>query len=200
VRSFFVIFLAVLSVCGCESDAPKPAPMQPLLFESKTAPYRLELGEPWALTDSKNLNSHADLAATYNSSLYLIVIPQKLPSIPGVESPDALALKRASLAVLEERLKGFTIERQGPIKLDNAIGQSVFASGQTEGQSIQYVATYMTRADWGFQVVGWGPVEKGPLLTAEMDRILATWKFTGATPVVTPSPPEPEEEIDASSD
>ncbi len=199
-RSISFIFLVILFGCGCESNAPKSAPLAPISFESKTSPYRLELNEPWALTDPKNLNTHADLAATYNGSLYLIVIPQKLPSIPGVESPDALALKRASLAVLEERLKGFTVERQGPIKLDNEIGQSVFASGQTEGQSIQYVATYMTRGEWGFQVVGWGPVEKGTLLTAEIDRILATWKFTGAAPIAAPSLPESEDDADESSD
>ncbi|MEZ4462026.1 MAG: hypothetical protein R3E66_20365 [bacterium] len=196
-----VVFMVLaLLATSCDSTPKKPEPAAPLDFKSTVAPYTVKLSSPWTLTTADTLNTHADLAATYDDTLYLIVIPQKLPAIPGVDPPDALALKRASLAVLEERLKGFQIARQGPIKIDDEIGQSVFASGETEGQQIQYVATYATRGDWGFQVVGWGPKDKASLLTAEVDRVLSSWKFLASKPSELPIPSETEDAPDASTD
>lgn len=199
-RILSLILLLVTFAFGCESEPKSATPEVPIQFQSSQAPYRLTLAHPWKTTTADALNTFADLAANYNDTLYMIVIPQKLPAIPGVDPPDALALKRASLAVLEEKLHGFTIDRQGPIKLDNELGQSVFAHGQSEKQQIQYVATYVTRGEWGFQIVGWGPSDKSPLLIVEMDRILTSWKFTGGQPVSEPIPAEPTDSPDANAE
>lgn len=199
-RIHFLIFLFVSLSLGCESEPKVATPEAPVVFQSNQAPYALTLAHPWKITSAAALNTFADLAANYDDTLYVIVIPQKLPAIPGVDPPDALALKRASLAVLEEKLKGFTIDRQGPIKLDNELGQSVFAHGQSEQHQVQYVATYVTRGDWGFQIVGWGPSEKSPLLIVEMDRILTSWKFTGGIAAPENLPPEPADSPDANAE
>lgn len=198
VRRFLVIGLLLPLAGGCESEPHKQPAAAPIIYDSTKAPYHVELSPPWTLTSADSLNTHADLAATYKDQLYLIVIPQRLPTIPGVDTPNALALKRASVSVLEERLDGFKITRQGPIRVDSEIGQSVFAIGQTEGLQIQYVATYLTMSDWGFQIVGWGPADKTNVLTAEMDRILNSWRFTGQQPERSMPDTETEDAEDAS--
>lgn len=181
-RAFIFSFVFLATVAGCSTEQPTATPEAPLNYVSKNAPYSVVLPAAWRVVQPDALNSFADLAANYADTLYVIVIPQKLPTIPGIEPPDALALKRASLAVLEEKLRGFTVERQGPIKLGDELAQSVFAHGESEGQKIQYVATYVTRGEWGFQIVGWGPVEKAAVLTVEIDRMLTSWKFTSPKP------------------
>lgn len=186
----FLILFALLAACksnenqGKESDAP-------IVFKSEKAPYELALEGPWELVDASALNSHADIAANYQNVLFFIVIPQTLPDIPGTPPPDALALKRASLSVLEEQIQDFKIDKQAPLKIADSTGHSVFASGLSEGSKVRYVATYLTRDTWGFQIVGWGPETHHTLLLAETDKILASWKFTDSKPQIQPDIQEP---------
>lgn len=170
------LFFALLNVLGCEEKTVEKA-VEPIEFQSEKAGYSVTLPLGWKLEDARKLNTFADLAASYRGTHYLIVIPQQLPVIPGVEPPDALALRRASVAVMEEEIRDFEIEKQGPVKLAGRVAQSVFASGVVEGQEVKYVTTYATRDGFGYQIVGWGPAADEATLVSQIDRILATWSF-----------------------
>ncbi len=174
--SHIAFILAALAISGCEEKKPEKT-AQPIEFESEKAGYALILPLGWKLESAEKLNTFADLAASYEDTHYLIVIPQQLPVIPGVEAPDALALKRASIAVMEEEIEDFSIDKQGPVKLAGRVAQSVFARGIVEGREVTYVTTYATRDGWGYQIVGWGPAERESTLVSQIDRVLATWTF-----------------------
>lgn len=180
---FVLILIIVLFAFACDSsekDANSGA--KSFTFKSEKAPYSLTLTEPWTRSKSDELNAHADIAANYQQLLFFIVIPQLLPDIPGVDPPDSLALKRASISVLEEQIADFVVDKQGPIRLADTTGQSVIASGTSDGARVKYVTTYVSRGLWGYQIVGWGPIAHESLLVAEMDRILTSWTFTDAKP------------------
>lgn len=176
-----LVLAALLGVCGCKEET-KPQVSEPRLFESETAGYSVTLPGEWKLEPAESLNTFADLAAQREQTYFLIVIPQKLPDIPGVSPPDALALRRASVAVMEEQIEDFTIDRRGPIKLADSVAQSLFAHGTVEDQKVKYVTTYATRGSWGYQIVAWGPYELRSALVTHVDRILASWTFTNSKP------------------
>jgi len=177
------VFLLLALVMACDSKQTTTRQVEkPQQFKSEKAPYALTLSSTWNLLPVEDLNSYADIAATYQQLLYFIVIPQSLPEIPGVDPPDALALKRASLSVLEEQIQDFVIDRQGPVRIADTTGHSVFASGVSDGAKVKYVTTYVSRGLWGFQIVGWGPSEHETLLVAEIDRVLNSWQFTESKP------------------
>lgn len=194
---YIALFLALAAIAGCKEKESRTI-VEPIEFASETAQYALTLPAGWKLESAEKLNTFADLAASYKGTHYLIVIPQQLPVIPGVETPDALALRRASVAVMEEQIEDFEIDRRGPVKLAGRTGQSVFASGVVEGQSVKYVTTYATRGGWGYQIVGWGPADKESTLVSQIDRVLATWKFTEAPTDEDPEQPDEDKNPDNS--
>ena len=179
--SLLAAILAGLLSVGCEHDGTdsEPAP-EPWRYDSKKAAYSLEVPGQWEQIPAEEINRFADLAMNLGDRFYVIVIPQELPSFEGVETPDALALKRASLSLLRERIDDFEIERQGPMKLGGRTALSVFAEGTNEGQPVQYINTYVTRGDWGYQIVAWGPRKQEDGLVAATDELLSGWTFTGA--------------------
>lgn len=183
-RPFILALLAsTLVATGCDEEAPAPdAVAKTWTYESANAPYAVQLPAEWKMEDPERLNKYADLAARYGgdeaSDLFLIVIPQRLPELEGVAPPDALALKRASVAVMQEEIEDFDVVRQGPVRVADGEGQTVFARGIVEGRPVSYVTTYLTYNGWGFQVVAWGPREREQAVVAHVDHLLNRWRFT----------------------
>lgn len=174
------------AACDCNgtispvsSDGPNRGDTSsgPVHFESEKAPYTLRLPDGWNI-ESEGLNKHADLRASKNDRLFLIVIPQDLPSIEGVDSPGVDELKRASIERMSENVENLQIQREGPVSLESADAVSVFAKADTEGGPVQYVAMYVTRGTWGYQIVAWGPVEAKSELVDSLDRTIKGWQFT----------------------
>ncbi len=184
-----VILALLMGLVGCKEE-PKPKVDPPIEFESQKAPYKLTLPPKWNREDPKTLNTHADFAASFGGNVYVIVIPQELPQFPNVEPPDSLALKRASMSVMESQVDGLTVERQGPVKVDGQLAQSVVAKGTVEKQPVKYATTYVTYQGWGFQIVGWGPAESASLVISQADEFLQGWKFT----------PQEKRNLDAGTD
>lgn len=192
-----LVILAVLfGLAACKEEAqPKVDP--PLEFESQKAPYAITLSPKWSREDPKTLNTHADFAASFGGNVYVIVIPQALPQFPNVEPPDSLALKRASMSVMESQVDGLSVERQGPVKVDGQLAQSVLAKGTVEKQPVKYATTYVTYQGWGFQIVGWGPAESASLVISQADEFLQGWKFRPAEKRNPDAGPDIESQPDA---
>lgn len=185
-RSCAALVLSVLlaqSACECndtyrpwktseEKTAEKPE--RRVVHESKRAPYTVELPKGWSEKPTEQLNEHADLAATRNDRLFLIVIPQKLPA---VESVDVHSLKEASVARMRKRVDDLEIEREGPVTLKRGSAVSVFAEGVADGHPVQYVATFVTHGQWGYQIVAWGPADAEVDLIDDVDAFVGGWQF-----------------------
>lgn len=185
----------VVVAVGCDDETPAPdAVARTWTYESANAPFAVQLPAEWKMEDPERLNKYADLAASYGGeetgALYLIVIPQRLPELEGVAPPDALSLKRASVAVMEEEIADFEVVRQGPVRVADQEGQTVFARGVVEGRPVSYVTTYLTHGGWGFQVVAWGPREREQAVVAHVDHLLNRWRFTA------PANPSPTQNIE----
>ena len=174
-RIIWLVLLTLIVLPACESSTEEVA--KPIVFASKNAPYSLTLNGNWTLEDRQRLNPFADLAASLNTMVYLIVIPQELPSFDGMEPPDALALRRASITLMKDQVDTFAISKQGPVRIGEVLGQTVFASGIIEKQSVNYITTYVTHDGWGYQIVAWAPSEQHALLVTEVDDVLAHWRF-----------------------
>lgn len=181
-----LIALAVTAV-SCERKKKKTAPPEPWVFQSEDAPYKLRLDGGWNREDPATLNEFADLAVVHSDDLFFIVIPQELPMIDGVDIPDALRMKRAGRDLMETQIDDLEIQKQGPVRVDGRSGQSIVARGVTDDQEIKYVTTYLTEGDWGFQLVGWSPIERQRELLVRIDELLAGWTFLA---------PKPSEESD----
>ena len=176
-------FIVTMLLVGCDSQAPAThVEAEALVFESAKAPYAVELSSNWKREDPAALNSHADFAASYRGAVYVIVIAQELPQMPNVEPPDALALKRASLEVMKTQVEELTIERQGPVRIGTSLGQTVLSSGKFEKERVKYVTTYVTRENWGIQLVAWGPADSESLVVSQADEFLAGWRFNDKNP------------------
>lgn len=176
-----IILLGALGAGGCEKGPADPESLKPWQFESQTAGYRLEVPGQWTQIPVEEINRFADVALTVDHQLYLIVIPQQLPRYEGVEPPDALDLKRASVGLLKERVTDFTIEREGPVQLGNQSALSIFAHGVSQEVPVQYITTYAAHDNWGFQIIAWGPTSARDELIGATDRLLAGWSFKGST-------------------
>ena len=176
-----LVIAALASSCGdCQSTEDKPTPdtgEAQTTFESEKAPYSVTLPEGWGIDDSGSLNPHADLAITRNDRHFLIVIPQELPSVDGVEPPDAEALKDASLERMRENVDNLEIEQEGPVSLENGEGTSLFAEGVVDQNRVQYVATFVTHAGWGYQIIAWGPAKDESKLIDSVDAFIGGWQF-----------------------
>ena len=169
-----------LGSLGCESEEAKKRKQQraPWVHTSEQAPYELTLSPGWQHEDPAILNEFADLAAAHEKNLFFIVIPQQLPNAPEeVDAPDALDLKRAGMMLMESQIEGLEIQKQGPVRVDGRTGQTVVTKGRHGDQQIKYVTTYLAEGRWGFQLVGWAPIERQHELLVEVDALLAGWKF-----------------------
>ncbi len=184
---FFVASLIVACTFACEKEAP-PAP-KPWSYESESAPYSVTMPAEWASEDPAQFNSFADFAAR-KGQLHLIVIPQKLPRLAGAAPPDALALKRAAVSVMEESIDDLRVLKQGPIAVNGLDGHTVFATGKVNGQPHHYITTYVTVEEWGFQIIAWAPSERERALTAEVDGLLDDWRFHQETSTTAPAEPD----------
>lgn len=170
-------------LAGCDStkqpseDTGVEAP-QTRSYASESAPYALEYTSRWERLEPASLNSHADFAATLGETLYVMVIPQKLPKVGTMKPPSANALKAASVSRMSENIKEFRTEREGPVELGPTSGISVFAEGVSEGTHVQYIATYFTHKGWGYQVIAWGPAYTEKKLVDAVDGFFEGWQFT----------------------
>lgn len=183
--------LVALLFAGCsETKKKQPKPKPSWTFESEKAPYLLTLPGEWKKEDPAVLNEFADLAVTHPDDLFFIVIPQELPQIEGVDSPDALDLKRAGVTLMEAQIEDLQIQKQGPVRVDQRQGQSVVARGIVDGQEVKYLTTYLTEGDWGFQLIGWAPIERRRALLVRIDELLTGWRFAA----------KPEDDLDISPD
>lgn len=180
IRFTLCTWLAVASF-SCKSEPADPDSLPAWDFQSPTAPYSVRVPGQWRQAPSDAINNlNADLAVQVGASeYYLIVIPQKMPEYEGVASPDALDLKRASVGVLKERVTEFKLEREGPLQLGGKSAISVFATGLYEGNPVQYINTYATHDNWGFQIIAWAPVSGKNGLVEATDKLLAGWQFEG---------------------
>jgi len=175
--TLLTLLLASLAA-GCHDDKKHDAPLEAWTYQSKRFGYRVKMPGDWKREQSATLNQHADLAASKDAMFFLIVIPQRLRQIEGVEPPDALALKRAGLDIMSSSIDGLALDRQGPVRVDGHRGYTVFAHGRVDKQKVAYVTTYVTESTWGYQIVAWAPEPRKKALIANVDEILANWKFT----------------------
>lgn len=185
------------SMMGCErGNGGAETDEEPWRFESEQAPYAIDLAGDWQQTPAEDLNRFADLAVHMHRRFFVIVIPQELPRFEGVESADASDLKRASLGLLEERIDSFDVEREGPVEIDDKPGLSVFARGSDDQIPVQYINTYVTHADWGYQIIAWAPKKQRDGLVAAVDELVAGWSFTGDESPQAGPEPGPDSEIE----
>ncbi|MFW5967024.1 MAG: hypothetical protein ACOCV2_05870 [Persicimonas sp.] len=170
--------MAALALAGCQADGDETGEqVEPWTYESDRAPYALEVPAGWEEEEAEALNRTADLALGFNDRFFAIVIPQELPSFDGVEPPDALDMKRASVDILEGRIDDFEVTSEGPNELDGQSALSVIARGRDGEQRVQYVNTYLTRNDWGYQIVVWGRQSDSDDLEEAADELLSGWRF-----------------------
>jgi hypothetical protein len=183
--SILLASLVVLMSAACDSETadPQESP-QPWRFQSQIAPYAIEVPGQWRQTPSEKINQFADLVLTVDGRFAvgepfrLIVIPQQLPQYEDVASPDARALKRASLSLLRKRVDQFEIQREGPLDLGGEPALSVFAEGMDGDEPVQYITTYATHGEFGYQIVAWGPRKQQEGLVQAVDILLSGWEFT----------------------
>lgn len=193
-----VVALPFLNACKGSPESTEPS--APWVHTSEATRYELTIPPSWTREDQpKKINSFADLAVNLDNSLFLIVIPQKLPTFPV---PDARALKTAGMEVMQKTITDMQLKRQGDIVLDSVSGASIFFEGTVETERIQYIATYITNAGWGYQIIAWGSLAAERRLIEEVDQILAGWKFLDREHLqpVDSSPPIAEADLNAPSE
>ncbi len=160
---------------ACKGSSTSSEPPAPWVHTSEETRYEITIPPAWNReAEPKALNSFADLAVNLDNSLFLIVIPQKLPTFPV---PDARAVKNAGMEVMQKNIVDMQLKRQGDIKLDSVSGVSIFFEGTVETERIQYIATYITNAGWGYQIIAWASQATERRLIEEVDQILAGWRF-----------------------
>ncbi|MGM0556013.1 MAG: hypothetical protein ACQEVA_06525 [Myxococcota bacterium] len=193
------ILLALAIFAGapaCDDSSNKlEADAEPWTYQSEQAPYSIEIPAQWQREDTREVNSYADFAIRLGERFFVIVIPQKLPSIPGIEPPDALALKRAGTHFFKKRVEDFSVEKQGPIDIAGETGISMFAEGKDNGSSIQYVIVFVTHDNWGYQIIAWSPKRHEDALITALDALLAGWSFESDEydrPAAPKTPTEPD--------
>lgn len=169
------------SSCDKSTSSPDPAISKTEFaeetWEFESEFFKLQLPSTWKKEDPESLNRAAKFAASLDDIFFILIIPQKLPEIPGVPIPDALALKRASLNIMRMEDKELEIESEGPAKIGGVIAQSVIASGVVDGKKIQYVTSYITIDTLGIQIIALGPHERGKTLIKEADILLSRFEI-----------------------
>lgn len=175
------LLVAVAAGCDSESTGESDKPTEPPreTFSSDKAPYEVRLPDGWKTRSTDELNPHADLAATYHDRFFLIVIPQELPNLDGVEPPGVDALKQASLERMRGNVEDLKIEQEGPVTLEKGEGISVFAEGKVAESRVQYIATFVQHGHWGYQIIAWGPATDESRLVDAVDTFIGGWQFRG---------------------
>ena len=180
----WLMVLLIVSLAGCESCRTEdPGELPPRLVEGNRAPYSLYLPGAWRLEPAGSINPDADMAAHFEDRLFLLVIPQALPSFPR---PDVHQLKREAVGVLEQAVDDLRVERQGALELDGVSGLSVFALGSLGEQEVRYVTAYVVHEDHGYQIIGFSDAQHQDELLAGVDSILSTWRFGAPAAEVVP--------------
>jgi hypothetical protein len=173
--------MTVSTACDSESNDEPDRPDEPPreTFSSDKAPYKVRLPSGWKMRSTDKLNPHADLAATYHDRFFLIVIPQELPDLDGVDPPGVDALKEASLERMRGNVDDLKIEQEGPVSLEKGEGTSVFAEGKVDESRVQYIATFVQHGPWGYQIIAWGPASDESRLVDAVDTFIGGWQFRG---------------------
>jgi hypothetical protein len=169
--------MLLLPLLGCQSNSDVSESAGPWSHTGKRGVYGLQFGLGWIREDPAVFNTHADLAASQVGELFLIVIPQELPVVRGVPTPDATALKRASVEIMRDSISDFEIVEENPMVLGGVPAETIFARGSVGEVDICYVLTYITNGAWGYQIVGWAPAFKQRTLATRVDEVLRTWTF-----------------------
>lgn len=169
--------LALLAALACDRDKA-PTPTSPAAREhiSSRAPYRLALPAGWSPEDATPINSYADLAASHQGTLLLVVIPQQLPDDDA--SLTSQDLMQSSLDLLSSQTPELRVLTQGPISLDGTSGHAVRATGLSQGSPVHYILHYVVHDRWGLQIVAVSAPEHEPLLAQQLDNILSSWRWT----------------------
>lgn len=167
-----ILVATAIGCDGCEWFDRGPSPWE---FTSDEADYRLIFPGQWQAEPAESVNPHADVAASIDGELFVMVIPQQLPSFPD---PDVFDLKDAALDMLDDSVDNLVVERQGPVELDGVSGMSVIATGEVDGEPTRYVTCYAVRDGVGYQVVSFAREDRASKLFEEVDTLLAGWQFT----------------------
>ncbi len=172
--------LLILAGTGCDgcTDSPTPEQERPWKVASETAPYELVFPAEWTAEPPEAINSHADIAAHRDDKFFFMVIPQVIPEFPKT---DVFALQQIGMEMLDESLENLVLERQGPLELDGVSGLTVFARGEIDGESIQYITSYAIHRDIGYQIIAFSEKEHATELFRDKDVILSGWKFIDET-------------------
>ena len=169
----YLAFFALLAACSPCSSTPEED-VEPWRFSSEDDAFELVFPGTWHPEPTGSINPHAVIEAHREDTLFFMVIPQQMPTFPN---PDVFDLKRAALAMLDDSLEDFVIERQGPFSLDGVSGLTVYARGTVDGQKVSYINSYIIHQGIGYQIVAFTDATEKDLLFEEVDRILSTWSF-----------------------
>ncbi len=159
---------------GCQSDDEAP----PWRYTAERGNYEIVFPGQWVSVRPDEINPHAEVVAHRDDTLYLMVIPQQLPSFP---SPDVYQLKDLALEMLEESVDELIVDRQGAVELDGTSGLTVFATGRLDGDDISYITTYAVDDDYGYQIIAFSDANDDTELFDEVDTILSRWHFGDET-------------------
>ncbi len=168
------LFVTALLSVGCERCKSAGDDAPPWRFVSESAPYQVIFPPEWTAESPESINPHADVAANRENLYFFMVIPQELPTFP---SPTLEDVRDAALNMLDQSVDNFTVDRQGPLELDGARGTTVFATGEIEGDSIAYIASYVIHGDFGYQIIAFTEGDRYGKLFEEVDVILSNWQF-----------------------
>lgn len=168
-----VALLMLISSTGCDSCNEEPASQPPWRVEGQRAPYALTFPAAWIAEPPQSINPHAEVAASLDDTLFLMVIPQKLPTFP---TPDVHQLQRLGMETLDRSVDNLIIDRQSPIRLGGAEGLSVIARGELNGDPVRYINAYLVHQGFGYQIIAFAGYEHSEALIAQVDLILASWE------------------------
>lgn len=170
---FLGVFLSLV-LLGCQGCPQSAEDLPPWRFVSDAAEYEVTFPGDWRREPAGSINPFAELAASRESTLFFMVIPQEMPQFPRAQMSE---MRDLAIARLEETVEDFTIDRQGHVEVDGVTGTTIFASGRLNDRSIAYINTYLIHGDFGYQLIAFTEREHKEKLFQEMDFILSTWRF-----------------------
>src|SRR5690554_5049410 len=150
-RPMFLLLLALLLGAGaCGGCDESSGSLPPWRVTGERAPYALTFPAAWIAEPPHSINPHAEVAASLDDSLFVMVLPQKMPTFP---TPDVHELQRLAMATLDSSVDNLIIDRQSPIRLDGAEGLSVMARGELDGDPVRYINAYLVHQGYGYQII-----------------------------------------------
>lgn len=177
-------FALLLGITGCEGCSNEPAAQPAWRVTGERAPYALTFPAEWIAEPPQSINPHAEVAASLDDALFLMVIPQKLPTFP---TPDVHQLQRLGMETLDRSVDNLIIDRQSPIRLGGVEGLSVIARGELHGDPVRYINAYLVHLGYGYQIIAFASDEHSEALIAQVDLILASWE--NISPPAADTPP-----------